>query len=537
MHVLCISQLAMLWSLQQLLVFGVVGGFVVVTPPPKAPIARHASGRRPQQEDASKVLAAKLGQLASSIQQEWLNGGWQVRKRAGRWLPEIVVQPLLEDGERTHPTAEIDWSSSRRSEGAKALASPSMTEGDRELAVARDFGQFLARSDVSTTFERREDGSIVFVSESALSATVAMFASEVTKELGAAARALARYVDDLEAELNSADAQVVKIKAEVADAANRAREKTEAAERAMAQAESLRQKQEKIEADLQLALKRARDFEENAEAASIRFIELEGDAMPGKLAEAMNKAAELENQLAEAQASILRQTEEAEAVAMRAENAEVLALAADRERSAVEGVAKAMEQRAIAAELSAEESRQRLEKVLVEASETEAKLSDALGEISEDEEVDVNLVAAAKSNDDESGTSDGVVEQMSGKAVEEGVVVQGQVEDAVQESIKDARDAVRAKIDLPAAGKASIWKMRKSELAKELKSYGRNPGKLKVSELRALVRVERLKESPAPSRKNASKKTQKDPLDVTQEASKVPTAPEEEATEEDNLSS
>lgn len=403
-------------------------------------------------------FSSKLREAVTRVQSEWVNGGWQVRKRAGKWLPEIVTHAGgLSSQLSSEPLpTEVDWLTSG-SEGSRALVSPAMPEGERELAVASEFGRFLSRTDVSATYKRRTDGSIVFDSESALSASVAMFTIEVTKELGAAARALARYVNDLEMELEKADAMVVKVKEDIAETARRAQEKTEAAERAITDAERLRRQQAELQSTLGTAQEAATRFEARANRVSLQVLELERSANSSKLEldDAIERAVSLEVELAKAQADVARKTDEAKMASSRADVAESLARATARERDALEGVASALQSRALAAEQTAEESRQRLEVALLETMRSEASLTEVL------EDIDPSSQDAA----------------------------------IVERSIEYARDTVRQQVDRPRNNitMPSIWKMRKGALAAELQSYGRDPTGLKVPELRAFVRVERLK--------------------------------------------
>lgn len=429
-----------------LLVLAAVLGFLGDTTR-RLPRLPPVASERDEVQRAAAEWGEKLGELMNAMQSQWVNGGWQLRKRPGKLLPEIVGHGGSASTEVAPAPTDANWLTSG-SEGSRALVSPGMPEGDRELAVAGEFSRFLGRTDVSTTYERRADGAVVFASESALAASVALFAIEMTKELGAAARALARYVDDLEVELARADATAVRLKAEVEEAAKRAQEKTETAERAVAEAEALRVKQTDVEQRLSAARAVAEASEDRAEKASKRVLDLESatSASSFELSGALDRAAELEADLARAQTDLALQAEEARLLASRVDAAESVARAARRERDAVDGVAKAMERRALAAEQTAVESMHRLESALLETAKSEARLTEAI--------------------DDGAGDDEGVVE---------------------------ARDAVRDKLDSSAAGLPSIWKMRKSELAEELASYGRDPAGLKVPELRASLRVERLK--------------------------------------------
>ena len=182
-----------------------------------------------------------LGKL-EALTQSWRDGGWQVRKRKGALFPEIVPQPgpqgwAADEAQQVEvrteaATQEITTAAAGRdawlattSNGAKALSAPDSSDGSKELAVAGDFSAFLQRPEIADRYERTAEGAIVFRDEGQLGATVAAFATELTRELGAAARALARYVDDLEAELAAADEGAVLLRSQLADAEKSVEEK------------------------------------------------------------------------------------------------------------------------------------------------------------------------------------------------------------------------------------------------------------------------------------------------------------------------
>lgn len=424
--------------------------------PLRSGLRRHSSRRAvvkaETMDDVTKAaheLSKTIGSLVSSAGSSWVNGGWQVKKRAGKWLPELVSATSTLVPAKDAP--ERQWLGTA-SQGAKALASPIVPEPDREVAVATEFAKFLMRRNVQC--ERRSDGSILFASEAALAASVAAYTVQVTKELGAAARALARYVDDLEVELAAADEQAVRLRAEVVDTEKRADEKARLAEQALHDAERLRQSQVELERVLETTRGAASSFERRADMASQRLLQVEAEvnASAADLAAAVQNAATLEAALADAQATSVARVKEAGLAASRAEAAETLARAAARERDAIDDVAKAMEKRALAAEQAASDTAQKLADALVKTVDAEAQLTAALDRTDADDDV--------------------------GRAA--------------QQSILEARETVlpllQTKDALP-----SIWKMKKKELQAELQSYGRDAGKLKVPELKAFVRVERLK--------------------------------------------
>ena len=87
------------------------------------------------------------------------------------------------------------------------------TATDRELQG--DFLSFLAEREADEVFKETDGGEIVFSSREQLAGLVSQFAYDKLKELSAAARALARYVEDLENELEAADDTAVAMRKEV----------------------------------------------------------------------------------------------------------------------------------------------------------------------------------------------------------------------------------------------------------------------------------------------------------------------------------
>ena len=77
-----------------------------------------------------------------------------------------------------------------------------------------DFSSFLAVTEPGT-FTEGTNGEITFASRDALASVVASFTSSKLREMAAAAKALARYVDDLESELEASDDLVVEARTEM----------------------------------------------------------------------------------------------------------------------------------------------------------------------------------------------------------------------------------------------------------------------------------------------------------------------------------
>ena len=394
-----------------------------------------------------------LGKL-EALTQSWRDGGWQVRKRKGALFPEIVPQPgpqgwAADEAQQVEvrteaATQEITTTAAAgrdawlatTSNGAKALSAPDSSDGSKELAVAGDFSAFLQRPEIADRYERTAEGAIVFRDEGQLGATVAAFATELTRELGAAARALARYVDDLEAELAAADEGAVLLRSQLADAEKSVEEKVSVAEAEAAEAE------------------------EAAEAKAAALARVEGEASSNEqdVQAARAAAVELETRLVDAESRARALADEAQAVARRAAAAERQAASAAGAQEATEAVLDAMKRRAEAAEESADAAARASAEALARAEASEAQLKKQLADL-------------ADSVDDA----------------------------AVAEVVADATAAV-AEVAAKASAsgkKPALSRMRKADLILECEARGLAFEGLKVPELRVLLRGARAKDNNA----------------------------------------
>ena len=143
---------------------------------------------------------------------DYVNSGWQVKKRAGQVLPEIRpnTADVVERSNQWLPSAggagdagtgaaggvsEPEMRSAGAGSAIQVSASPAgslATEADNaQLQV--DFTRFLAVTEPGT-FTEGANGEITFASRDALASVVASFTSSKLREMAAAAKALARYV-------------------------------------------------------------------------------------------------------------------------------------------------------------------------------------------------------------------------------------------------------------------------------------------------------------------------------------------------------
>ena len=236
--------------------------------PPEAPPETEAT--------PAQVFTVFVGNFVDAAEQakdNWINGGWTVKKRQGKVLPEI--RPNANDiGERTlkymapagapGPNEPIVVEGEGGDDvGALAPidveATASLTTAtDRELQG--DFLSFLAEREADEVFKETDGGEIVFSSREQLAGLVSQFAYDKLKELSAAARALARYVEDLENELEAADDTAVAMRKEVLESERKLGQ-------SVTEAEDLRQQQADLAAELSAARAAiAREQEAQAEA-------------------------------------------------------------------------------------------------------------------------------------------------------------------------------------------------------------------------------------------------------------------------------
>ena len=419
-----------------------------------------------------------LGKL-EALTQSWRDGGWQVRKRKGALFPEIVPQPgpqgwAADEAQQVEvrteaATQEITTTAAAgrdawlatTSNGAKALSAPDSSDGSKELAVAGDFSAFLQRPEIADRYERTAEGAIVFRDEGQLGATVAAFATELTRELGAAARALARYVDDLEAELAAADEGAVLLRSQLADAEKSVEEKVSVAEAEAARAREARELAAQAEAAKRKAEAEAAEAEEAAEAKAAALARVEGEGVveragrPGR-ARGGRRARDAPRRRGEPRARARGRGPGRGAARGRGRAPGRRPAAGAQE--ATEAVLDAMKRRAEAAEESADAAARASAEALARAEASEAQLKKQLADL-------------ADSVDDA----------------------------AVAEVVADATAAVAEVAAKASAGgkKPALSRMRKADLILECEARGLAFEGLKVPELRVLLRGARAKDNNA----------------------------------------
>lgn len=335
--------------------------------------------------------AEEASKAASDAADQWVNTGWELKKRAGQVIPEVqptadpanaqavAASPPGNDAEAPSSPVQLglmgaSGSLAQMEDQASALLA---TEGAVELQA--EFCSFLAPREGSS-YRTTEQGEIVFASREDLAALVTEFSYGKLKELAAASRALARYVDDLEAELESADDAVVQLRRDATSGATRLAEAT----RANAELQS---KAGELEAELaaagsELALKEAalEDAEKAAERAAAQI--LDGQS----LAEASARATQGEAtaRAVRLEAELMAAEEEAEQLSASKSRLEqtVSDLRDQQQLASAQRLEETARVRALEGEAEAAEARaEEKARQLAESEESAAKLQRQLDEI------------------------------------------------------------------------------------------------------------------------------------------------------------
>jgi len=250
-------------------------------------------------------------------------------------------------------------------------------EAARESGLAKvssqnlqvDFLAFLAshEADGSGAVAVAGNGAITFKSKNDLAKLVAEFSYEKLKQISAAARALARYVDDLEGELEQADVQVVQLRTQMREAGRVAAQRDAALAEVQRKTGEVEGRLGVTQAELDASEFALEEAERRADEAAdqllslqstIREAEERGESAQAKQNEAESLAVKFEEQLLDAERRALaserakrKLTSELEQLARARADADMRALSANE-------MVLAMEQRSLAAEEAAERKAQ-----------------------------------------------------------------------------------------------------------------------------------------------------------------------------------
>ena len=260
---------------------------------------------------------------------DYVNAGWQVKKRAGSALPEIrpsatnierkAERYLNGDASPGRPKAAQARAHGRRGAG-RAGGPDGRARADRQCgdllvtSIARSSSRASlpasSRRARASTIGRRRSGEIVAASRDDLAQLVAEFSYGKLQELAAASRALARYVEDLETELEAADDAVVKLRREASATEKRYAEVSTMNDQLVSQAEELMGSISKSESDLEATKQDLAQAEKAAELAAEQLLETQksaSSAAEASQSEISERAVKLETELmaAEAKASEL----------------------------------------------------------------------------------------------------------------------------------------------------------------------------------------------------------------------------------------
>lgn len=291
-------------------------------------------------KEALGTFESLVGSVISTVRtstDNWLNSGWSVKKRAGQWVPE--VRPNSEDiAMRLAPSQDappawlgdagaggeygetIDVQvAAHQADGAATGGLVSMEAARKDgLAVVSsanlqgDFLAFLAERESfdASGVSVAPDGAITFQSRDDLARMVAEFSFEKLRQVSAAARALARYVDDLESELETADVQVVQLRAKMRDAASAAAQREAAFAEVQRRASAIESQLGATEAELEAGERALVEAERRAEdaagqllemQATLRVAEARGDSVAEQRREAESLGVKFEQQLLDAE--------------------------------------------------------------------------------------------------------------------------------------------------------------------------------------------------------------------------------------------
>ena len=159
--------------------------------------------------------AEGASKAATDAADQWVNSGWQLKKRSGRIIPEIRPNANNVGNMATQWLPSEEVASDAEANGVTTtpievgLAGPSgslakvdaqasaILSSESAIELQGEFCAFLAPRE-GKAYSTTAKGEIVFASRDALAALVAEFSYAKLRELAAAARALSRYVDDLE---------------------------------------------------------------------------------------------------------------------------------------------------------------------------------------------------------------------------------------------------------------------------------------------------------------------------------------------------
>lgn len=264
------------------------------------------------------IAAEETAKVASTAADEWKKSGWEVSKRAGSPIPQIqqaksaaqnTREPPKELSEpkvmETGPTSDLapmglSGYSGLLDQVEKTTSSLLSAQG--AVSLEAEFSTFLTKSE-GNAFKTNSKGEIVFASRKDLTAMVVEFSYGKLAELAISSRAVVRYINDLEQDLELADEDVVQLRREVDIANRRLSEATAANEDLMTESEQLSSKLSRAQKDL-TAQKLAMDRAERAvEEAAEKLLDAAESRTSGEQSNGVGEAMalRLENDLIEAE--------------------------------------------------------------------------------------------------------------------------------------------------------------------------------------------------------------------------------------------
>mmetsp|Transcript_73221 Transcript_73221/g.129847 ORF Transcript_73221/g.129847 Transcript_73221/m.129847 type:complete len:567 (-) Transcript_73221:112-1812(-) len=421
-------------------------------------------------------VASKTAEAASVAAEQWVNTGWQLKKRPGQLIPEIRPNKANDAKALAHsegmpaPVPVFDGKSESATRLSKSVDSTvtSLLASDGATKLQSEFVLFLSPRE-GKSYRTTQEGEIVFASQQALSTLVTEFSYGKLKEVAAATRAIARYVEDLEGELEIADDEVVNLRMEVKKGAVAMSETKRVNDKLQAEADELSSKLSSAQQELETRRMAISEMEKAAERTAEQLLNLKkaGNAA-GKATkdEVTAKALRLEQELMEAETATSDLTESKlrleESIATLSEQKQQVEEARRQEAERV----KELEQKALTAEAKSEQMAHTLSASEAQVASLEAQLDQLKRAI------------------DVSGTPmDGTLAEDASDFRSQAVELSKQIGSQLGDTglVSDAK-------------RPALSKMKRDELIRECEERKMDATGT-VAELRATLRVERKRES------------------------------------------
>jgi chromosome segregation ATPase len=421
--------------------------------------------------------AEQTAKAAEKAAGDWAEAGWQVKKRPGQLVPEIRPNAQAVDSKASHllDTGKVDTEVSDSPGGAPITAvkpgsiasatksASSLLSSRGAIELKSEFSSFLVQYE-DTRYRTSPNGEIIFASQDDLSSLVVEFSYGKLTELAASARALARYVEDLEGELESADEEVVALRKDINEGTRRISDVTKMADQYQSEADQLALKLTSAQQEIEEKERVISEAERAAERVADQMLSIQ------KTSEGKNKGAaealRLERELMAAEASADDLAETKARLEISVNTLKQQQQEANERRLEESQRLREMERRANTAEAQAEKAAQERLAADLELATLQSQLEQLKSGI---DVTDSSAISAQSS----AGTS------FSEEAKQLSQEIQSQLQ-GIAGTSGDSRSPKRP----------ALSKMRKADLVAECKERGL-ASRGTVPELRVLLRVER----------------------------------------------